>query len=137
MVYSIEGLKRFYRAGGFSTGIPDDFKEEKGGVKSRNLLPTFGGHPVPPLLTEEQVALAERLARELVATATVPVPEGDKPAINPTEISPEMVKAGRDVIERHWTECTGPLGFTIWEKVLSEVWGAMTRAHRLYGGSVD
>jgi hypothetical protein len=36
-----------------------------------------------------------------------------------------MIEAGRDVIERHWTEFVGPSGFRIWETVLSEVWGAM------------
>ena len=40
---------------------------------SRKSLTTFGGHPVPEPFTPEQVALAEQLARELFATATVPV----------------------------------------------------------------
>lgn len=44
---------------------------------SRKSLTTFGGHPVPEPFTPEQVALAEQLARESFATATVPA-RGDE-----------------------------------------------------------
>lgn len=58
---------------------------------------------------------------------------GDKSRLNATdaiEITPEMIEAGRAVIEESWVEFTGPLGGYVWDKVLREVFVAMMEAKR-------
>jgi hypothetical protein len=44
------------------------------------------------------------------------------------EVTPEMVNAGRDVLEGIWLDFTGPWGFRLWDKVLPAVYLAMRAA---------
>jgi len=53
--------------------------------------------------------------------------EGD-PSFSHYDVTPEMIKAGREVIAAQWLEFTGPDGSKLWDKVLGEVFLAMWRA---------
>ena len=46
------------------------------------------------------------------------------------EITPEMIKAGRNVISSCWLDFTGPTGDQLWVPVLREVFLAMMEARR-------
>lgn len=46
------------------------------------------------------------------------------------EVTPAMIKGGKDEIAAVWTEFTGPDGGTLWDEVLTRVFRAMTAAHR-------
>ena len=44
------------------------------------------------------------------------------------EVTPEMIKAGREIISSKWIEFTGPTGFLLWDEVLSAAFLAMMEA---------
>jgi hypothetical protein len=46
--------------------------------------------------------------------------------VNEIEVTPDMIEAGHDVIARQWSDFVGPLGFQLWDKVLREVFLAMS-----------
>jgi hypothetical protein len=49
-------------------------------------------------------------------------------SVNGIDVTPKMIDAGRDAIERVWIDFTGPLGFQLWDEVLREVFLEMTAA---------
>lgn len=55
---------------------------------------------------------------------------GSAPAIEEIEVTPEMIDAGRECISRRWIDFTGPLGFRLWDEVLSETFRAMSAARQ-------
>jgi hypothetical protein len=44
------------------------------------------------------------------------------------KVTPEMIEAGREAIEKQWIEFTNLHGFRLWDKVLTETFRAMTAA---------
>jgi hypothetical protein len=54
--------------------------------------------------------------------------KNNKESVEIMIITPEMIAAGREVLESNWVEFTGPAGFLLWDKVLPMVFRAMLEA---------